>query len=69
MKNSVPSLSWRLVSRVVLASFVAVLVALAWLYWKNYSVQGLGCFETVRWSRRRKILGSVSLYVPTAACG
>jgi signal transduction histidine kinase len=41
LKNSVPSLSWRLVSRVVLASFVAVLVALAWLYWKNYSVQGL----------------------------
>jgi signal transduction histidine kinase len=37
----VPSLSWRLVSRVVLASFVAVLVAFAWLYWKNYKVQGL----------------------------
>ncbi len=41
MNNSAPSLSWRLVSRVVLASFVAVLVAFAWLYWKNYQVQGL----------------------------
>ena len=40
MKNSAPSLSQRLISRVVLASFVAVLVAFAWLYWKNYQVQG-----------------------------
>jgi signal transduction histidine kinase len=41
LKNSAPSLSWRLVSRVVLASFLAVLIAFAWLYWKNFQVQGL----------------------------
>jgi signal transduction histidine kinase len=35
---SEPSLSWRLISRVVLASSVAVLVAYAWLYWKNFKV-------------------------------
>ena len=39
MKRSEPSLSWRLISRVVLASCAAVLVAYAWLYWKNFEVE------------------------------
>lgn len=38
MKSSAPSLSWRLISRVVLAGSAAVLVAYAWLYWKNFKV-------------------------------